>query len=254
MLWSREKLLLFYRRNELQEMPWTRTASAPAVPMLLPTATAEQECIGCNQPSTLHYKRPAAQPLASSNPISCSHTTHPECSGNLHQGVWRAEDHSCHPRPAHSHPQHRKQSGFTASHQAVTCGGWGEDNPRAEQTAAGGTSSNHVNYSCTGLPTSHRGTAKGLEETHDEAEHCIQVCQPVPQQQEHSQPRITKVEITGESLVLTQHQGQEAETTKHSWTGFVDGLVGEKHQGKPFQVAAPTHSPLNSQTVTTVLH
>jgi len=91
--------------------------------------------------------------------------------------------------------------------------------PRAEQTAAeepAAAGSNRPNHSCTGLPTPRRGTAEGLEETSDKAEDCIQVWHPALSQWEHSQLCIKKVEIAAESLALTLHQGQEAETLESS--------------------------------------
>lgn len=86
-------------------MPWTHPASVWAVSTLLPTAPAEQECTGFNLLCTTRDQQPGPWPVGSaqegsSNPISCSHVAHPKRSGNLHRGVWRAQNCSCQPHPA----------------------------------------------------------------------------------------------------------------------------------------------------------
>lgn len=146
--------------------------------MLLPTATAEQECTGFHHPtySALREtsgtipgqldqpRRPAVTPFLAAN------VAHPKRSGNLHRGNVKVSVETAAANPT---LLCRKQSGFTVMHRAARCGGRGEDNPRAEETAAG---SNPALV----FPTSPRGTGKVLEETSYKAVDCLRVHQTVP--------------------------------------------------------------------------
>lgn len=107
--------------------------------MLLPAATAEQECTGFHPPiypalretsGTVpgqpdQPRRPAVTPFLTAN------VAHPKRSGNLHRGDAKGSVETAAANPT---LLRRKQSGFTVTHRAARWGGRGEDNPRAEET------------------------------------------------------------------------------------------------------------------------